>query len=268
MQLYNCYMTHSTWYEGTAGGSKPVGVLFHDTDAGNPDIKRYVQPYKGDKNYDEMMKLLGKNELGNDWNHAYREAGVHAFIGKLANGSVATVQTGTFDMYPWGCGYGSLGSCNGYLLDKKGSRVWQGRHWVQFEICDDGYVSREYFEKIYREAVEFAAMICKQYGLDPNGTVSFGGKSVPVITCHCEAHDYKLGSDHDDVLKWFKKFGKTMGDVRKDVAELLRDKQIHYYFAVLSANKNKKYAEEDVAKAKKLGFTDAYVKYAPRDGAL
>lgn len=42
----------------------------------------------------------------------------------------------------------------------------------------------------------------------------------------------------------------------------------YYYFAVLSANKNKKYAEEDVAKAKKLGFADAYVKYARRDGAL
>lgn len=41
-----------------------------------------------------------------------------------------------------------------------------------------------------------------------------------------------------------------------------------YYFAVISANKNKKYAEEDVAKAKKLGFEDAYVKYAKRDGAL
>ncbi len=45
-------------------------------------------------------------------------------------------------------------------------------------------------------------------------------------------------------------------------------KDNYYYFAVLSANKNKKYAEEDVAKAKKLGFKDAYVKYAPRDGAL
>lgn len=42
----------------------------------------------------------------------------------------------------------------------------------------------------------------------------------------------------------------------------------YYYFAVISANKNKKYAEEDVAKAKKLGFEDAYVKYAKRDGAL
>lgn len=42
----------------------------------------------------------------------------------------------------------------------------------------------------------------------------------------------------------------------------------YYYFAVLSANKNKKYAEEDVANAKKLGYKDAYVKYAKRDGAL
>ena len=37
-----------------------------------------------------------------------------------------------------------------------------------------------------------------------------------------------------------------------------------YWYAMLSANKNKKYAEEDVARARELGFEDAYVKYGPR----
>lgn len=37
-----------------------------------------------------------------------------------------------------------------------------------------------------------------------------------------------------------------------------------YWYAMLSANKNKKYAEEDVAKAREFGFTDAYVKYGPK----
>ncbi|MBO4391682.1 MAG: N-acetylmuramoyl-L-alanine amidase [Clostridia bacterium] len=224
MHLYECLMTHSTWYKGTTGGHKPVGILWHDTGAGNPDIKRYVQPYEGDANYDEMMKLLGKNEYGNDWNHNYRDAGVHAFIGKLADGSVATVQVGKYDMYPWGCGSGSVGSCNGYLFDKSKNVVWQGKHWIQFEICDDFYESRVYFEKVYRKAVEFTAMLCKLYGLDPNGTVSFGGKTVPVITCHYDSHKLKLGSNHGDVLKWFKKYGKTMNDVRRDVAVILYGK--------------------------------------------
>lgn len=37
-----------------------------------------------------------------------------------------------------------------------------------------------------------------------------------------------------------------------------------YWYAMLSANKNKKYAEEDVARARELGFKDAYVKYGPK----
>jgi hypothetical protein len=30
-----------------------------------------------------------------------------------------------------------------------------------------------------------------------------------------------MGSNHGDVLHWFKKYGKTMEDVRKDVCALL-----------------------------------------------
>lgn len=224
MRLYECLMTHSTWYKGTTGGNTPVGILWHDTGAGNPEIKRYVQPYEGDKDYDKNMMLLGKNYNGNDWNHNKREGGVHAFIGKLADGSVATVQVGEFDMYPWGCGGGSVGSCNGYLNTKTSNYVWQGKHWIQFEICDDFYESRVYFEKVYREAVEFTAMLCKLYRLDPYGTVSFGGKNVPVITCHSESHKLKLGSNHGDVITWFKKYGKTMDDVRRDAAVILYGK--------------------------------------------
>ena len=133
MHLYECLITHSTWYKSTVGGSKPIGILWHDTAAGNPNISRYVQPYEGDANYNEMMKLLGKNRYGNDWNHSDRDAGVHAFIGKLADGSIATVKTGEYDLYPFGCGKGTIGSCNGYLIENDKAK-WQGKHWIQFEI--------------------------------------------------------------------------------------------------------------------------------------
>ena len=66
MNLIKCYQTHSTWYKGARAGSKPVGVLWHDTAASNPSLKRYVQPYETDANYNEMMALLGKNKYGND----------------------------------------------------------------------------------------------------------------------------------------------------------------------------------------------------------
>jgi len=223
MNLITCMQTHSTWYNGTVGNGKPVGILWHDTGAGNPYIKRYVQPYETDPDYDEMIAIIGKNERGNDWNHKEREAGLNAWIGKLADESVGTVQAGPWEFHPWGCGSGKKGSCNGYIKEN-GKSKYVSDMWVQFEICDDGYESREYFEAIYKEACEFTAYICKLYGLDPTGTVQFAGVTVPVITCHKESHTLELGSNHGDVITWFNKFGKTMDDVRKDVKALLKDK--------------------------------------------
>jgi len=112
MKPITCILTHSTCYRGTTRG-RPVGVLWHDTGAGNPWLKRYVQPWEGEANYDSLIALLGKNRYGNDWNHVEIQKGVNAFIGKLADGSVATVQTLGWLQRPWGCGTGRYGSCNG-----------------------------------------------------------------------------------------------------------------------------------------------------------
>ena len=201
-----CMQKNSTCYQGTSK-MKPRGVLWHDTDAGNPNISRYVQPHETDANYAEMIALLGKNRYGNDWNHKYRKAGMNCWVGKLSDGTVATVQTMPWDFAPWGCGSGSRGSLN-------------NTH-IQFEICDDGYKSKEYFEAVYKEACEITAYLCALYGLDPLGTFVYNGVEVPVITSHAESYKLKLGNNHGDPLKWLKKFGKTMEDARKDVARLM-----------------------------------------------
>lgn len=205
-----CMQTNSTCYRGTSK-MKPRGILWHDTDAGNPNLCRYVQPHETEENYAEMIALLGKNRYGNDWNHKYRKAGMNCFLGKLADGTVATVQTMPWDFAPWGCGSGSKGSLN-------------NTH-IQFEICDDGYKSKEYFEAVYKEACEITAYLCALYDLDPLGTFSYNGVEVPVITSHAESYKLKLGSNHGDPLKWLKKFGKTMDDARRDVAALLRGEE-------------------------------------------
>lgn len=216
-----CLMTHSTWYQGAVDDSVPVGILWHDTAAKNANIKRYVQPYETDSNYNDMIKLLGKNASKNDWNHAARNAGVNAFVGKLADGSVASVQVGEWNMAPWGCGHAAKGSCNGYIYDNKGNQVWVRKHWLQFEICDDGYSSKDYFAKVFEEACQLTAFFCKKFNIDPIGTVEFAGVKVPTILCHQDSYRLGLGCDHSDVLKWFKKFGKTMDDVRNRVKEIL-----------------------------------------------
>ena len=59
------------------------------------------------------------------------------------------------------------------------------------------------------------------YNLDPNGTTMLNGVKVPVILCHADSYELGLGSAHGDVLHWFKKYGKTMDYVRKDVAALM-----------------------------------------------
>lgn len=220
MNLIKCYQTHSTWYKGARAGSKPVGVLWHDTAAGNPSIKRYVQPYETDANYNEMIALLGKNKYNNDWNHIEHEAGLNAWIGLLADGSMATVQAGEWDKHPWGCGGGNKGSCNGYIK-KDGKTTWVDQHWIQFECCDDGYKDEAYFKRAYKEACEFTAYICELYDIDPLGTVMFNGVEVPTILCHADSYKLGLGGNHGDIYSWFKKFGYDMTNVRKDVAALM-----------------------------------------------
>ena len=66
----------------------PKGVMVHSTGANNPSLKRYVNPDDG---------LLGKNLYGNHWNRPKVGASVHAFIGKLKDGSIATYQVLPFN---------------------------------------------------------------------------------------------------------------------------------------------------------------------------
>lgn len=59
------------------------------------------------------------------------------------------------------------------------------------------------------------------YNIDPKGTVTHAGKTVPTILCHQDSYQLGLGCNHGDVYHWFNKHGKTMDDVRNDVAKLM-----------------------------------------------
>lgn len=201
-----CMQTTSRCYKGTRK-MEIKGVLWHDTGANNPNIKRYVQPSDNAPDRAEMLALLGKNQYNNDWNHTDRQAGMNCWVGKLADGTVATVQTMPWDYRPWGCGSGSKGSCND--------------GWLQFEICEDGKNDASYLEAAYKEACEITAYLCKMFGIDPHGTVDFKGMKVPTILCHQDSYKLGLGSNHSDIYDWFPKFGKSMETARDDVAALL-----------------------------------------------
>lgn len=211
LNLIKLYQKQSSWYKGTTTGV-PVGICFHDTGCNNNTLKRYVQPNDDDANRAEMLAKIGTNYNKNDWNHKAVSAGVNAWIGLLADGSIATVQAGPWNYRPWGVGSGSNGSLNGDKRDPKTP------FWIQFEICEDDRKSKTYFKKAYNEAIGLSAYLCKMYGFDPHGAVSYKGKTVPVITCHRESAALGLGSGHSDVLDWFPLYGKSMDDVRNDIA--------------------------------------------------
>lgn len=164
--------------------------MVHSTAANNPYLKRYVQPDDG---------KLGVNANGNSWN-CPRPAGiekcVHAFIGKLKDGSVATYQTLPWDIEGWHSGVGSLGRAKS--ANKNG--------YIGFEICEDDLKGKDYFLAVYKEAVELCVYLCKQYGLTEKN-----------IICHSEGHLKGIASCHADVMHWFPKHGKSMDTFRADV---------------------------------------------------
>lgn len=201
-----CMQTNSTCYKGT-GKMTVKGVLWHSTGANNPYLKRYVQPSDNAPDKAQMLKLLGVNVNKNDWNHINYQAGLNCWIGKLEDGTVTTVQTMPWDYRPWGCGKGSRGSCN--------------EGWVQFEICEDALTDKNYFETVYQEACQLTAYLCKKYNINPTGSVSFNGVSVPTILCHADSYKLGLGTGHADVEHWFSKHGKTMANVRNDVQRIM-----------------------------------------------
>lgn len=216
------------------------GVMVHSTGANNPWLKRYVNPDDG---------LLGKNSYSNDWNRSGVGACVHAFIGKLADGSIATYQTLPWNYRGWHCASGKNGSGN-------------NTH-ISFEICEDGLKDSVYFDKVYQEAVELTAMLCKEYNLDP--------LADGVVICHSEGHKRGIASNHGDVMHWFPKHGKSMDTFRQAVKAALSgetsgndvvqpEPERVLYRVQVGAYSKKANADAVLAKVKAAGFDTYMVK--------
>ena len=189
MDLHKLILTNNACFK--AGRRiKPNGIMVHSTSVNNPYLSRYVGPNDG---------LLGKNRYNNHWNQdkpGGRQVCVHAFIGKLANGKIATYQTLPWNYRGWHCGSGKRGSGN-------------NTH-ISFEICEDGLTDASYFNTVYKETVELCVYLCKTYGLTENN-----------IICHSEGYKLGIASNHADVMHWFPKHGKSMDTLRADVRKLL-----------------------------------------------
>ena len=81
----------------------------------------------------------------------------------------------------------------------------------------DAAKNAPYFGRVYQNAVELTAWLCKKYGLDP--------AKPGVVICHSEGHGLGVASNHADVMHWFPKHGKTMDDFRADVARAMAEEK-------------------------------------------
>jgi len=232
MNLRKLILTENACYK--AGGKiVPKGIMVHSTGANNPYLKRYVGPDDG---------LLGKNLCGNHWNKDKpdgRSVCVHAFIGKLSDGTIATYQTLPWNHRGWHAG----ASAN-------------DTH-IGFEICEDNLSDPSYFAAIYKEAAELCAFLCKAYGLTEKN-----------IICHSEGYKLGIASNHSDVMHWFPKHGKSMDSFRTEVGRLLKiqateqatnDEPKRLYRVQVGAYSVKANAEAMLARVKAAGFKDAFI---------
>ena len=212
MNLLECLLTENRCYK-TGAKIRPKGVMVHSTGANNPMLRRYVQPVATTPEKDELLWQLGVNRNGNHWNRPGLDVCVHAFIGKLDDGSVAAVQTLPWDHRGWHAGTGASG------------RSANDTH-ISFEICEDDLTDPAYFGQAYRTAVELTAMLCACYGLDP--------MADGVVICHQDGYRRGVASNHGDVYNWFPKHGKTMDDFRAEVVRAMKgDRADMVYFKTL-----------------------------------
>ena len=172
---------------------KKVGIIRHNTGAGNPYLKRYV----------DDPERLGKNTYGNHWNQTQTGSErkmVHYFIGIDRNDVVRIYHIMPDNYVCWGNGsHPRTGkSCN--------------RTHIQYEICDDGFKSKEYFEATHKAARYLEAYLCVKYGW-----------SEKVIMSHWESYLNKCGSAHGDDNDWLKKFGTNMDEERAKVKKLIKE---------------------------------------------
>lgn len=244
MNLHTVFATKNYCYTDLPNMSKVLGIMVHSTGCNNPNLRRYVGPDDG---------LLGPTSSAN-WNQRtingkVQKLGVHGFIGKLKDGTVATYQVQKWNHKCYHCGVGTSG--------KSGNS-----NYIAFEICEDDLTDEAYCKACYKEAVELCAYLCEMFKLNP----------LTNIVCHCEAYKKGFASNHADVMHWWKKFGLSMDQFRVDVKNEMEDNNMtDEKFAELMeryyANQAKKscpdWAKEEFEEAKKMGITDGSAPMRP-----
>lgn len=200
LTIYRMFFKDSDCYRsGTRQTSR--GVQVHSTGANNPNLRRYVQPDDG---------RLGRNTNGNSHNRPGVDVCASAYIGKLADGTVAVYQTLPWDMRCWISGKGKNGNANrlGY---------------IGFEICEDDRTDLIYFNQaVMGAAVNLTAHLCQIMGVRPDDVLErYAEGDALAVMDHSELAARGLASNHADITHWLRAFGRRMNDFRREVQDAM-----------------------------------------------
>ncbi|MEQ6390345.1 N-acetylmuramoyl-L-alanine amidase [Bacillaceae bacterium S4-13-58] len=230
MNLKTKYMTRNDCYKAGRKIS-PKGIMIHST--ATPGVMAAAWFSRWNKSYQA-------GEIN-------RQVCVHAFVddkeawqylpwdhrGWHAGGSANNTHIGIEICEPGGFSYGRGSAMVGYDVKK----------------------NENYFRKACDNAVELCVFLCKEYSLTEKDIIG-----------HAEGHRQGIASNHADPLHWFPKHGESMDTFRAEVKKALASNQKpspsqKYYRVQIGAYSIKANAEAQLARAKKAGFPDAFIRY-------
>ena len=164
----------------------PQGIMVHSTGTAQPDVEVFLR----------------------QWDRPGVEACAHAFVHQ---GGV--VETLPWNWRGWHAGSppdGGISANNTHIsfeILEPAGHTYQGGVMAGYDAAGNA----PYFTRVYRNAVELCAFLCRLYGFDPKRD----------IVDHHEGCLRDIASNHADVSHWFPKHNKSMDTLRADVAALL-----------------------------------------------
>ena len=168
----------------------PRGIMVHSTGVAQPDPEAFCR----------------------QWDRPGVDACVHAFVAEDR-----IVQTLPWNWRGWHAGRGTLGSANNTHISfeccEPAGHTYQGGTMIGY----DPEKNQGYFEKIYENAVDLCAKLCRDYALDP--------LEPGVVLCHAEGFRQGIASNHADVLHWWPRHGVDMDDFRRAIRDRLEEKE-------------------------------------------
>mgnify|MGYP005758459825 FL=1 len=160
---------------------KPVGIMVHSMGVAQPNAEVFLK----------------------SWNKPGVEKCVHAFVARDA-----VIQTLPWNWRGWHAGGKANNTHISFEILEPAGHTYKGGTMIGYDTAKNA----AYFADVYRNAVELSAMLCKQYGIDPDTG----------IVDHAEGYQLGISSNHGDVGHWFPKHGKSMDTFRADVKKLLK----------------------------------------------